>query len=72
MIALDSLEAVLTLCTPQILEAYRTNAFDLVRQSCEDAKYLERLTGLDKLEEETQALLAEGLDWDEEDEEAEL
>lgn len=43
-----------------------------MRQSCEDAKYLERLTGLDKLEEETEALLAEGLDWDDEDEEAEL
>ncbi|BGP02783.1 Ubiquitin-like modifier-activating enzyme ATG7 [Rhodotorula toruloides] len=59
-------------CSQPILDAYRADAFDLVRQSCEDAKYLERLTGLDKLEEETEALLAEGLDWDEEDEEAEL
>ncbi|GEM07213.1 autophagy-related protein 7 [Rhodotorula toruloides] len=57
-------------CSKAILDAYRTDAFGLVRQSCEDAKYLERLTGLDKLEEETEALLAEGLDWDEEDEEA--
>lgn len=31
-------------------------------QAFADAKYLERLTGLDKMEEETEALM-EGLDW---------
>ena len=51
----------------QILEAYRSDPFSLVQSACEDAKYLERVTGLDKLEEETEALLAEGVDWSEED-----
>ncbi|GAA6012860.1 hypothetical protein JCM10207_008357, partial [Rhodosporidiobolus poonsookiae] len=58
-------------CSKAILAAYAADPFNLVRQSCEDAKHLERLTGLDKLEEETEKLLAEGLDWDEEDEEDE-
>lgn len=52
----------------QVLDAYRAGAFELVERACADAKYLERLTGLDKLEEETEKLLAEGVDWEEEDE----
>ncbi|GAA5864413.1 hypothetical protein JCM1840_000487 [Sporobolomyces johnsonii] len=59
-------------CSNAILDAYKTDAFDLVQKACEDAKYLERLTGLDKLEEETERLLAEGLDWDDDDDEGEL
>ncbi|GAA5935779.1 hypothetical protein JCM1841_004129 [Sporobolomyces salmonicolor] len=59
-------------CSNAIREAYKTDAFDLVHKACEDAKYLERLTGLDKLEEETEKLLAEGLDWDDEEDEGEM
>ncbi|GAA5903726.1 hypothetical protein JCM6882_003397 [Rhodosporidiobolus microsporus] len=55
-------------CSKAILDAYRSSPFDLVRQACDDAKYLERLTGLDELEEETERLMAEGVDWDEDDE----
>ncbi|GAA5825665.1 hypothetical protein JCM11251_000328 [Rhodosporidiobolus azoricus] len=55
-------------CSKAILDAYRSSPFDLVRQACEDAKHLERLTGLDKLEEETEKLMAEGVDWDEDGE----
>ncbi|BGP48193.1 Autophagy protein 7 [Rhodotorula kratochvilovae] len=51
-------------CSEAILSAYRADPFALVQAACEDAHYLERLTGLDKLEEETEALLAEGVDWD--------
>ncbi|GAA6006191.1 Atg7p [Rhodotorula paludigena] len=57
-------------CSQAILSAYRTDAFDLVQRACEDAKYLERLTGLDKLEEETERMLAEGVEWDDDEEEA--
>lgn len=39
-----------------------------MQRTCEDAHYLERLTGLDKLEAETEALLAEGVEWSEEEE----
>ncbi|BGP41117.1 Autophagy protein 7, partial [Rhodotorula kratochvilovae] len=52
----------------QILAAYARDPFALVRAACEDAKHLERLTGLDVLERETEALLAEGVDWAEESE----
>ncbi|TNY24450.1 hypothetical protein DMC30DRAFT_413388 [Rhodotorula diobovata] len=54
-------------CSEAILAAYRSDPFDLVQRACEDAHALERLTGLDKLEEETEALLAEGVEWSEED-----
>lgn len=37
-------------------------------QAFEDAKFLERVTGLDKLCEESEALM-ESLDWDEDDDE---
>ena len=51
-----------------MLEAFKKDGFELVRQACQDAKYLERVTGLDKLEEETEKMLAEGVDWEEEGE----
>lgn len=51
-----------------MLEAFKKDGFELVRQACEDAKHLERVTGLDKLEEETEKMLAEGVDWEEGDE----
>ncbi|GAA5915712.1 hypothetical protein JCM8208_006425 [Rhodotorula glutinis] len=54
-------------CSDTILDAYRSDPFSLVQSACDDAKHLERVTGLDKLEEETEALLAEGVEWSEED-----
>ncbi|GAA5873942.1 hypothetical protein JCM3774_004046 [Rhodotorula dairenensis] len=54
-------------CSEEILNAYRRDPFGLVEAACDDAKYLERLTGLDKLEEETEKMLADGVDWEEED-----
>ncbi|GAA5847905.1 hypothetical protein JCM9279_003484 [Rhodotorula babjevae] len=54
-------------CSETMLAAYRSDPFSLVQSACEDAKYLERVTGLDKLEEETEALLAEGVEWSEEE-----
>ncbi|GAA5944118.1 Atg7p [Sporobolomyces koalae] len=53
-------------CSESILEAFRQDGFNLVRQVCQDAKHLERITGLDKLEEETERMLADGVDWEEE------
>ncbi|TKA57237.1 hypothetical protein B0A53_01193 [Rhodotorula sp. CCFEE 5036] len=56
-------------CSEAIIGAYRTDPFALVESACDDAKYLERLTGLDKLEEETEKMLAEGVsDWEEDGE----
>ncbi|GAA6014448.1 hypothetical protein JCM11491_007057 [Sporobolomyces phaffii] len=52
-------------CSQPMLEAFERDGFELVRQACADAKYLERVTGLDKLEEETEKMLAEGVDWEE-------
>ncbi|GAA5824091.1 hypothetical protein JCM10212_001560, partial [Sporobolomyces blumeae] len=54
-------------CSEAILNEYRASGFDLVRSACEDAKHLERITGLDKLEEETEKMLQDGVDWEEED-----
>ncbi|GAA5885007.1 hypothetical protein JCM16303_006514 [Sporobolomyces ruberrimus] len=55
-------------CSQTMLDAFTKDGFELVRQACGDAKYLERVTGLDKLEEETEKMLAEGVDWEEEGE----
>ncbi|GAA5970868.1 hypothetical protein JCM11641_004487 [Rhodosporidiobolus odoratus] len=54
-------------CSKAILDAFQKNPLDVVLKAGEDAKYLERLTGLDKLEEETERMMAEGVDWEEED-----
>lgn len=40
----------------------------MLRKAFDDAKYLEEVTGLDKLQAETDAVL-EAVDWDEEDDE---
>ncbi|GAA6027462.1 hypothetical protein JCM8097_007874 [Rhodosporidiobolus ruineniae] len=56
-------------CSSAILDAYAADPFGLVQKAAEDAKYLERLTGLDKLEEETERMMAEGVDWDEDEDE---
>jgi ubiquitin-like modifier-activating enzyme ATG7 len=47
--------------------AYKTQGFDMLLKAFNDAKYLETLTGLDKLYSESEAVM-ESLDWDEEEE----
>jgi ubiquitin-like modifier-activating enzyme ATG7 len=55
-------------CSQKIVMAYQEKGFEMLLAAFDDAKYLERLTGLDKLAEESEAAMA-NLDWDEEDEE---
>lgn len=50
----------------QVVGVYRRDGFDMLRKVFDDAKYLEQLTGLDKLQAETEAAL-EAVDLDEED-----
>ena len=53
---------------PQVLKAYESQGFEMLLQAFNDTKYLERLTGLDKLYDEGEAAL-ESLDWDEDEDE---
>ncbi|SCV70577.1 BQ2448_3339 [Microbotryum intermedium] len=55
-------------CSRHIVEAYEKEGFAMLVQAFEDAKYLERLTGLDKIEEETERMMEGMEEWDEEDE----
>lgn len=51
----------------QIIDAYREQGFDMLLKAFEDATHLERITGLDKLADETDAAL-EAWDGDEDEE----
>ncbi|PWN43344.1 putative APG7-component of the autophagic system [Ceraceosorus guamensis] len=51
-----------TACSPAIVEAYRKDGFDMLLKAFNDEVYLEKITGLDKLKAETEALDAD-LDW---------
>lgn len=50
----------------QIVEVYRKHGIDMLLKAFEDAKYLEEITGLDKLQAEADAVL-EAVDWEEEE-----
>ena len=50
------------------MRAYETDGYDMLAQAFEDAKFLERLTGLDKLCDEGEAMM-DSIDWDEDDDE---
>ena len=50
----------------QVVDVYRRDGFDMLRKVFDDAKYLEQITGLDKLQAETEAAL-EAVDLDDED-----
>lgn len=52
-------------CSETVLRAYETEGFEMMIKAFNDAKYLESLTGLDKLFDEGEAAL-EKVDWDEE------
>jgi len=57
---------LLTRIASQIVSAYEKEGYEMLSKAFEDAKYLERVTGLDKLYEESEALL-ESVDWAEEE-----
>jgi len=56
-------------CSETVLKAYETQGFSMLLEAFNDTKYLEKLTGLDKLFDESEAAL-ESVDWDDDDEEA--
>ncbi|TFK37809.1 E1-like protein-activating [Crucibulum laeve] len=54
-------------CSETVLQAYEKDGFDMLVKAFNDQKYLETLTGLDKLFDEGEAAL-EAVDWDEDGE----
>lgn len=51
----------------QVVNAYREEGFEMLLQAFNDASYLERLTGLDLLKEESERLM-EGMEsWSDEE-----
>ncbi|SAM85228.1 probable APG7-component of the autophagic system [Ustilago bromivora] len=54
-------------CSASVVEAYRSKGFEMLLQAFNEDKYLEQLTGLDKMYKEAEELEA-ALDWDVEDE----
>jgi ubiquitin-like modifier-activating enzyme ATG7 len=50
----------------QVLRAYETQGFSMLLEAFNDTKYLEKLTGLDKLFDDSEAAL-ESVDWDDDD-----
>jgi len=53
-------------CSEIVLKAYEERGFDFLLEAFNDSKYLEQLTGLDKLYAEGEAAL-DDVDWDEEE-----
>ncbi|KAI0061459.1 E1-like protein-activating [Artomyces pyxidatus] len=51
-------------CSDTVVKAYETRGFDMMLQAFNETKYLEHLTGLDKIHEEANEVL-EAVDWDE-------
>ncbi|VDC02149.1 unnamed protein product [Peniophora sp. CBMAI 1063] len=55
-----------TACSETVLHAYEREGFSMLRRAFDEPGYLEQLTGLDKMKEETEAAL-EAVDWGEEE-----
>ena len=55
-------------CSASVVEAYRSSGSDMLLRAFNEDKYLEKLTGLDKMYEEAEELEA-AVDWDVDDEE---
>ncbi|KAG1794210.1 uncharacterized protein HD556DRAFT_1371621 [Suillus plorans] len=55
-------------CSETVLKAYEEQGFNMLLKAFNEPRFLEKLTGLDKLYSEGDAI-AESVDWDEEDEE---
>ncbi|CDS00334.1 probable APG7-component of the autophagic system [Sporisorium scitamineum] len=53
-------------CSAAVVEAYRSKGFEMLLKAFNEDKYLERLTGLDKMYQEADELEA-AVDWDVED-----
>ncbi|KAL7424355.1 Autophagy protein 7 [Cryptotrichosporon argae] len=51
-------------CSKTVIDAYRKDAAGLVHRACNEPDYLQKLTGLDKLYEEGEAVL-DSVDWEE-------
>jgi ubiquitin-like modifier-activating enzyme ATG7 len=49
-----------------VIKEYESKGFDMLLQAFNDPDYLERLTGLDKLKAETEAMI-EGVEWADEE-----
>lgn len=49
-----------TACSSLVVEAYQQQGWDMLKMALGQEGYLEKLTGLDKLYEETERLLEEG------------
>ncbi|CED85092.1 Ubiquitin activating E1 enzyme-like protein [Phaffia rhodozyma] len=58
-----------TACSSHVIDDYRSKGFSMLLESFNDPTYLPRLTGLDKLNEETEGVM-KSLDW--EDDEGDL
>ncbi|KAL7007154.1 Autophagy protein 7 [Cystobasidiomycetes sp. EMM_F5] len=58
-----------TACSDKMVNAYREQGFELLRNAFDDAKHLERVTGLDKLQEETEKVL-QAVEWEEDEDDA--
>ncbi|KAK4047905.1 Autophagy protein 7 [Microbotryomycetes sp. JL201] len=54
-------------CSEQIISAYEEQGMEMLLKAFDDATHLERITGLDKLSQETDGLM-ESLDWSDDDE----
>ncbi|KXN84928.1 Ubiquitin-like modifier-activating enzyme ATG7 [Leucoagaricus sp. SymC.cos] len=54
-------------CSETVLQAYEKEGFTLLLKAFNDQKYLEILTGLDKLVDEGQLEALESIDWDEDE-----
>lgn len=56
-------------CSEAVIHEYETLKFDMLIKAFNEPKYLENLTGLSKLYEESRQLNLESLEWEEEEEE---
>ncbi|PFH53317.1 hypothetical protein AMATHDRAFT_45591 [Amanita thiersii Skay4041] len=54
-------------CSDAVIDTYNREGFEMLLKTFNEDQYLEKLTGLDKLYEESEAEI-QGVDWDEEDE----
>lgn len=50
--------------TRQVVEEYKKEGFKMLLQAFNDTDYLEKLTGLDQLHKESEAMM-DDVDWDE-------
>ena len=58
-------------CSEIVLQAYEKRGFEMLLKAFNEPEFLEKLTGLDKLHDEGEAAL-EAVDWDEDDDDAEI